>query len=76
MISLSFLIAKNWDDMPVGTTGFTFKDIKEQDFNFRAPLDMTNISVNYDTEWLMNYWKTGDVGEVFLKNVEQALTFC
>ena len=69
-----FLIAKNWNDMPVGTTGFTFKDIKEQDFNFRAPLDMTNISVNYDTEWLMNYWKTGDVGEVFLKNVEQALT--
>ena len=70
----SFLTAKNWNDMPVGTTGFTFKDIKEQDFNFRAPLDMTNISVNYDTEWLMNYWKTGDVGEVFLKNVEQALT--
>ena len=23
---------------------------------------------------LMNYWKTGDVGEVFMKNVEQALT--
>ena len=70
----SFLTAKNWNDMPVGNTGFTFKDIKEQDFNFRAPLDMTNISVNYDTEWLMNYWKTGDVGEVFMKNVEQALT--
>jgi ribonucleoside-diphosphate reductase alpha chain len=70
----SFLTAKNWNDMPVGTTGFTFKDIKEQDFNFRAPLDMTNISVNYDTEWLMNYWKKGDVGEVFMKNVEQALT--
>lgn len=69
----SFLIAKNWGDMPVGTTGFTFKDIKEQDFNFRAPLDMTNISVNYDTEWLMNYWKTGDVGEVFVNNVKQAL---
>jgi ribonucleoside-diphosphate reductase alpha chain len=34
---------------------------------------MTNISVNYDTEWLLNYWKTGNVGEVFLKNVEQAL---
>jgi len=69
----SFLVAKNWGDMPVGTTGFTFKDIKEQDFNFRAPLDMTNISVNYDTEWLMNYWKTGDVGEVFVNNVKQAL---
>ena len=69
----SFLVAKNWGDMPVGTTGLTFKDIKEQDFNFRAPLDMTNISVNYDTDWLMNYWKTGDYGEVFVNNVKQAL---
>ena len=69
-----FLTAKNWHDMPVGSTGFSFKDIKEQDFNFRAPLDMTNISVNYDTDWLMNYWKTGDVGEVFKNNVKQALT--
>ena len=33
---------------------------------------MTNISVNYDTKWLLNYYKTGDVG-VFLKNVEMAL---
>ena len=69
----SFLTAKDWDTMPVGTTGFTFKQIKEQDFNFRAPLDMTNISVNYDTDWLVNYWNTGDVGEVFLSNVKQAL---
>jgi ribonucleoside-diphosphate reductase alpha chain len=58
----------------VGNTGYTVKQIKEQDFNFAAPLDMTNISVNYDTEWLLNYWKTGSVGEVFLKNVEQALS--
>jgi len=69
----SFLTAKDWDRIPVGNTGYTLKQIKEQDFNFIAPLDMTNISVNYDTEWLLNYWKTGDVGEVFLKNVEQAL---
>ena len=69
----SFLTAKDWDTMPVGTTGFTFKQIKEQDFNFRAPLDMTNISVNYDTDWLVNYWNTGEVGEVFLSNVKQAL---
>ena len=34
---------------------------------------MTNISVNYDTNWLMNYWKTGEVGETFVKNVKQAL---
>lgn len=69
----SFLTAKDWDKIPVGDTGYTLKQIKEQDFNFPAPLDMTNISVNYDTEWLLNYWKTGNVGEVFLKNVEQAL---
>lgn len=69
----SFLTAKDWDKIPVGNTGYTLKQIKEQDFNFPAPLDMTNISVNYDTEWLLNYWKTGNVGEVFLKNVEQAL---
>ena len=69
----SFLTAKDWDTMPVGDTGFTLKQIKEQDFNFRAPLDMTNISVNYDTDWLLNYWNTGDVGEVFKSNVKQAL---
>jgi len=59
--------------MPVGSTDLSLWDIKQQDFNFPAPLDMTNISVNYDTNWLMNYWKTGDVGEVFAQNVEQAL---
>ena len=69
----SFLTAKDWDKIPVGNTGLTLKQIKEQDFNFPAPLDMTNISVNYDTEWLLNYWKTGNVGEVFLNNVKQAL---
>ncbi len=68
-----FLISKNWYDMPVGNTGFTIGQVKEQDFNFIAPLDMTNISVNYDTEWLLNYWETGDVGTTFKQNVRQAL---
>ena len=68
-----FLSAKNWYDMPVGNTGFSVGQIKEQDFNFNAPLDMTNVSVNYDTEWLLNYWDTGDVGDVFKQNVRQAL---
>tara|TARA_R110000822_G_scaffold103284_10_gene229914 strand:- start:2 stop:1702 length:1701 start_codon:yes stop_codon:yes gene_type:complete len=68
-----FLEAKNWHDMPVGSTGYSLKDIKEQDFNFPAPLDMTNVSVNYSDKWLMNYWNTGDVGETFQRNVEQAL---
>jgi len=68
-----FLIAKNWADMPVGTTGQTLFDIKKDDFNFPAPLDMTNISVNYDTEWLLNYWEKGEIGDVFRTNVAQAL---
>ena len=69
----TFLSAKDWSSMPVGNTGQTLWDIKQEDFNFPAPLDMTNISVNYDTEWLTDYWKTGDTGKVFKQNVEQAL---
>ena len=69
-----FLSSKNWYDMPVGSTGYTVGQIKEQDFNFSAPLDMTNVSVNYNTEWLLNYWNTGDVGNVFKNNVKQALS--
>ena len=68
-----FLKAKNWFDMPIGSTGKTLFDIKQEDFNFPAPLDMTNISVNYDTEWLLNYWETGEIGDVFRTNVRQAL---
>jgi ribonucleoside-diphosphate reductase alpha chain len=59
--------------MPVGNTGKTLFDVKQDDFNFPAPLDMTNISVNYDTEWLLNYWEKGDLGYVFRTNVHQAL---
>ena len=68
-----FLKSKNWYDMPIGKTEHNLGQIKEQDFNFPAPLDMTNISVNYDTEWLLNYYETGDVGDAFRTNVIQSL---
>lgn len=68
-----FLKAKNWDEIPVGSTGYTLAQVKAADFNFPAPLDMTNISVNYLTDWLLEYWKTGNVGDVFKENVKQAL---
>ena len=68
-----FLMSKNWYDMPIGKTDHSIGQIKEQDFNFPAPLDMTNISVNYDTEWLLNYYETGDVGDAFRTNVSQSL---
>jgi ribonucleoside-diphosphate reductase alpha chain len=68
-----FLKIKDWANMPVGNTGSSIADIKNQDFNFHAPLDMTNISVNYGTEWLLNYYKTKEPGKVFRENVSQAL---
>lgn len=63
-----FLNAKNWADKPVGTTGSSLKDIKQDDFNFPAPLDMTNISVNYNETH-------GDLlsNSVFLENCKQAM---
>lgn len=70
----SFIRSKDWHNQPVGSTGLSYWDLKQQDFNFPAALDMTNISVNYDTSWLLNYWKTGDVGEVFMENIKQALS--
>jgi len=69
-----FLKAKDWKSMPVGNTGYNLWDIKQQDFNFPAPLDMTNISVNYDTDWLLRYRNDGDYGNIFLNNVRQALS--
>ena len=68
-----FLVAKDWASMPVGSTGKTLWDIKQEDFNFPAPLDMTNVSVNYDTDWLLNYYETGAVGTTFEANVTQAM---
>ena len=70
----NFLTSKTWKDMPVGKTGQSIFDVKQDDFDFPAPLDMTNISVNYDTKWLLNFWETGEVGDVFKENVKQALS--
>ena len=67
-----FLKMKNWNDQKVGKT--SIGELKEADFNFKAPMDFTNISVNYNTAWQDHYWNTGDVGEVFLENVKQALS--
>lgn len=68
-----FLTIKDWEKYPIPGTDKTLKDAKEADFNFPCPLDMTNISVNYDTAWLEAYKATGDYGEVFRTNVRQAL---
>ena len=55
-----FLKAKDWSDV--------IKNLKTTDFNFPAPLDMTNISVNYD-----DLWKFDPRNSVFLANCKQAM---
>lgn len=68
-----FLTVKDWASLRIPGTDITYASAKEKDFNYPAPLDMTNISINYDTEWLVNYWRTNDVGELFLANCTMAL---
>jgi ribonucleoside-diphosphate reductase alpha chain len=55
-----FLRTKNWSD--------EIKRLKEKDFNFPAPLDMTNISVNYDDTWGFD-----PNNPIFLQNCRQAM---
>lgn len=76
---MKFIHAKDWHNMPINGAysekgqPLTVWDAKNSDFNYMAPLDMTNISVNYNTAWLENFKKTGDPGGIFLDNVKQAL---
>jgi len=60
------LKAKNWHDMHIGNT--TIADLKRADFNFPAPLDMMNVSLNYDDAWLKD-----PMNDVYIQNVRQAL---
>ena len=69
-----FLHAKDWAKLKIAGTDKTYADVRKEDFNFPCPLDMTNISVNYDTSWIMNYWTKGELGDVFLQNVKQAMS--
>lgn len=58
-----FLKAKNWSE--------EIKVMKSKDFNFAAPLDMTNISVNYDDKWLYNADRANL--HTFVENCRQAM---
>lgn len=63
-----FLSAKNWSEV--------VKEEKLKDFNFPGPLDMTNISVNYDdaagTAASHLGWSLTD-NPIFLENCKQAM---
>ena len=63
------LHVKNWHDIKLGgSKEYSVYDMKKLDFNYPAPLDMMNISLNYDDDWLA----TND-SEIFRENVKQAL---
>jgi len=68
-----FLYSKDWESMLIpGGNGLTVADVKRLDFNYKAPLDMTNISVNYDDAFV-EACKTGTLPDVYLRNVRNAL---
>jgi len=68
-----FMSAKDWHSMPAGTSGLTLGQLKEQDFNFPCPLDMTNISLNYDNAFLSELLEgEGQLPKTFLENCKQA----
>ena len=64
----SFLTSKNWHEMMIPGTDITVSDAKKADFNYDAPLDMMNISLNYDDAWLRD--KNTDT---FMQNCHQAM---
>jgi len=71
-----FLYMKDWHNMPIAGarkedgSQFTVWDAKMADFNYKAPLDMTNISLNYDDQWLNDPDRSE--ADTFKRNVAQA----
>jgi len=69
-----FMTMKNWHDIPIqgafkeDGSPFTVADAKMNDFNYKAPLDQMNISINYDDAWLQNMDHP-----LFEANVRQAM---
>ena len=61
--------AKDWDNIPIGATGLSIGDLKRADYNYNAPLDMTNVSLNYDDEFL----RCKELPDTFVQNVRYAL---
>jgi len=68
-----FLYVKDWNKYKLEGTEYTYSDLKHFDFNYPAPLDMTNISINYDDLLLKEYEKTRNIPKIFIDNVKMAL---
>ena len=67
------LSVKNWHDMLLGSQKeYSMADLKKLNFNFPAPLDMMNISLNYDDAFLKELEKSS-IPEIFTSNTRQAM---
>ena len=66
-----FLTMKDWHNMELAA-GFTYADSKSANFNNPAPLDMTNVSLNYDNAFL-DHISQGHLPPTFIENCRQAL---
>tara|TARA_R110000787_G_scaffold3763_2_gene14537 strand:- start:270 stop:1904 length:1635 start_codon:yes stop_codon:yes gene_type:complete len=66
-----FLAAKDWHSIQIAKN-VTVWDAKQNNFNFPAPLDMTNISLNYDDKFLDSI-NNGYLPKTFLQNCKQAM---
>ena len=62
------LTIKNWHDTKIEGSDITVAEAKKANFNYNAPLDMMNISLNYDDNWLH-----GNGNDIFTENCKQAM---
>lgn len=74
----AFLHMKDWHHMNIGASvhsatseQYTHWHAKQDDFNHAAPLDMTNVSLNYDDAWLFKHGREKD--PTFVDNCTQAM---
>jgi ribonucleoside-diphosphate reductase alpha chain len=67
-----FLKIKNWRDIKL-KDGFSVHDAKMENINYPAPMDQTNISLNYDNKFL-DHISQGHLPPIFIDNCAQALS--
>lgn len=69
--SLNWQHGDIWDFIKIKDWSLEIKKLKEQDFNFPAPLDMTNISINWDTEFVECCLYEHELPELWFESVRK-----
>jgi ribonucleoside-diphosphate reductase alpha chain len=67
-----FMTMKDWHNIEIAP-GVTVADAKKLDYNYKAPMDQTNISLNYDNKWL-DHVTQGHLPPIFIENCRKALS--